>query len=199
LIKLHSGNVLYEEFDNHKFLVPFEFFLFSCSTCDSVNVLGGFKHEIKDKDIKNLPHLYPKGSGLQPPFHQWCGNIPPIPEKIIKLYDDVWFLQQHAPNAFANQIRRGLEMICNDKKATGSNLSSKLKNLVSKGFFPDYFHEVLGLIRKIGNLGSHDDENEVDVWDAELLDQLFKIIIEFVYIAPSKIERFKQRVSTKII
>ena len=37
---------------------------------------------------------------------------------------------------------------------------------------------------------------DLDFWDAELLDDLFRSIVEYVYITPSKIERFKERLST---
>jgi hypothetical protein len=52
-------------------------------------------------------------------------------------------------------------------------------------------------MRHIGNLGSHAGDKDVDFWDAELLDDFFRSAVEYVYIAPSKIERLKQRTRSR--
>jgi hypothetical protein len=48
-------------------------------------------------------------------------------------------------------------------------------------------------MRKVGNLGAHAGDDEVDFWDAELLDEFFRFVVEYVYITPSRILRLKQR------
>ena len=73
----------------------------------------------------------------------------------------------------------------------------KLKDLVAKGTFPGYFSEITDLMRQIGNLGSHAGESDVDFWDAELLDDFFRSVVEYIYIAPSKIERLKERINIR--
>ena len=50
-------------------------------------------------------------------------------------------------------------------------------------------------MRQIGNLGAHAGDGEVDFWDAELLDDFFRAVVEYVYVVPSKIARMKQRIS----
>jgi len=70
-----------------------------------------------------------------------------------------------------------------------------LKDLVSRGVFPGSFSELTDLIREIGNLGVHATGREVDFWDAELLDDFFRAVVEYVYVVPSKIARMKQRMS----
>lgn len=75
----------------------------------------------------------------------------------------------------------------------GGTLFDKLKALVANKTFPGHFAEMTDLMRKIGNLGAHAGEYEVDFWDAELLDEFFRFVVEYVYIAPSRILRFKER------
>jgi hypothetical protein len=52
-------------------------------------------------------------------------------------------------------------------------------------------------MRHIGNLGAHAGDDDLDFWDAELLDDFFRAIVEYVYVAPSKIERLKQRIGSR--
>jgi len=118
-----------------------------------------------------------------------------VPERILKLYEEIWPLRHLAPNAFASQIRRALEFICRDQKAQGNNLFQQLKDLVARGTFPGYFAEITDLMRHIGNLSAHAGDEDIDFWDAELLDDFFRSIVEYVYIAPLKIQRLKDRIS----
>lgn len=91
-------------------------------------------------------------------------------------------------------MRIALEYICNDHGATGRTLFDKLRALVSNKIFPGHFAEMTDLIRRVGNLGAHANDNEVDFWDAELLDEFFRIVVEYVYVTPSRIQRLKQRI-----
>lgn len=52
-------------------------------------------------------------------------------------------------------------------------------------------------MRYIGNLGAHASDHEIDTWDAELLDDFFRSVVDYVYIVPSKIERLKQRFASR--
>jgi len=52
-------------------------------------------------------------------------------------------------------------------------------------------------MRQIGNLGAHAGTEDVSVWDAELLDDFFCSVVEYVYVAPSRIERLKQRLGIR--
>jgi hypothetical protein len=109
------------------------------------------------------------------------------------LYEQSWPLRHISPNAFAVQVRRALECICNERGAPGGTLFQKLKALVANKTFPGHFEEMTDLMRKVGNLGAHAGDDEVDYWDAELLDEFFRFVVEYVYITPSRILRLKQR------
>jgi hypothetical protein len=51
-------------------------------------------------------------------------------------------------------------------------------------------------MRTVGNLGVH-GEGDFDVWDTELLDDFFRLVVEYVYVTPSRIERLRQRLKTR--
>lgn len=80
----------------------------------------------------------------------------------------------------------------------GRDLFSQLNDLVEKGVFPGCFSEMTELLRKVGNLGAHAAEKDLDIWDAELVDDVFRSIVDVVYVAPAKLERMKNRMRSHI-
>ncbi|MET0395957.1 MAG: DUF4145 domain-containing protein [Longimicrobiaceae bacterium] len=189
---MYEGQELYEHFDGKRFNEAFEYLLYQCPTCQGVSLFGDFSEYARHASLEEK-RLYPRGSQLLPKGHK-LGQILTVPKKIVEVYEEIWPLRHLAPNAFAGQIRRALEFICRDQNAQGRNLFEQLKDLVSRGTFPGYFSEITDLMRKVGNLGAHGGEQEVDYWDAELLDDFFRYVVEYVYVAPAKIERLRQRV-----
>ena len=180
-VKLHeSTERLYEVIDEKEYYEEFEYYVLECGTCSNLSVAGGFRHEYSRSDPEDYPVLYPDEPDLLPPTHTLSGNRPIVPDPVMKVYRTAWPLRITAPNAFANQIRRALEYVCQDKGAKGSSLHDQLENLAGTTQLPGALADVAHLMRKVGNVGSHADEEEVSHWDAELLDKLFQSIIQFV-------------------
>lgn len=195
LLLKHAASLLYEQFEEEeKYFEPFDFYVYACGTCGGVNVLGGFRHEL-GADSSKHPRLYPRGPFILPSSHM-LHKADPVPVRILKAYQSAWSLRPTLPNAFAGQIRRALEMLCEDQGVKGKDLYSRLQKLSEKGILPtELLVDAAHLIRNLGNVGVHAGTREVDFWDAELVDELFRAIIEFVYILPSKVERMRQRLS----
>ncbi len=187
------GQQLFEHIDGQRFNEDFDYYLYTCPTCQGVSIYGDFTAYSNEESMYRCL-LYPQGAQLLPARHK-VFSLDCIPENILRIYEEIWPLRHIAPNAFAGQIRRALEFICHDQNAQGRTLFQKLKDLVEKGTFPGYFSEITDLMRQIGNLGSHAGDSDVDFWDAELLDDFFRAIVEYIYIAPSKKERLKQRIN----
>lgn len=190
----HKAEVLFDEIEERKLFEDFEWVAYQCTTCQGLSLFGDFSQG--GLATSPYPLLYPRGSRLEPEAHKVAGENR-IPRRIVSIYDEVHGLQKRSPNAFVVQIRRALEFVCQDKGAEGRDLFSKLRDLVSKGVFPGYFGEMTDLLRKVGNVGAHADTNDVDLWDAELIDDFFRLVIEYVYVAPSKVERLKQRLAVR--
>jgi len=185
--------MLFDENDEGKKLYEdYTWLSYSCGTCGCLNFYGDFFKVHDEKDLKRLK-LYPKGSGLLPSPHMLSPSNP-VPKNILKIYEEVWPLRHKAPSAFVGQVRRLLEFICVDKKASGKNLYAKLKDLIDKDVFPGYFENITDLLRKIGNIGVHASDENVDIWDAELIDDFFRFVVEYTYIAPAKIKRLNERI-----
>lgn len=191
LVAEHLGQEIYEHLDGERYQENFSYWIYRCLTCSGITLYGDFAEYPKHRSLEER-RIYPQGSRLLPPKHM-LARQDCVPDRIVKIYEEIWPLRHIAPNAFAGQIRRALELICQDQEAKGRTLYDQLKDLTGRGTFPGSFSEVTDLIRVIGNLGAHVSERDIDFWDAELLDDFFRSVVEYVYISPSKIERMKDR------
>lgn len=185
---------LFEEVEEEKWYETFKCVSYACGTCGGMNLYGGFYGVIISQEDFPRTRLHPKTFDLLPPSHL-ISPADPIPNRIVRLYEEVWPLRYRSPSAFAGQIRRLLEYISSDQNAIGNTLFEKLEHLVSSGVFPGNFANMTDLLRRVGNIGAHAMEEDVSVWDAELIDDFFRSVVEYVYIAPAKIERMRERLS----
>lgn len=153
------------------------FYVARCETCKAILLYndiegGGFKHaELIFPDIRIDKS---------------------VPENIAKIYDEAIRIKNVAPNAFAVQIRRGLEAICKDRGTTKRTLAEQIKELGEKGELPQTLSEASDILRLIGNIGAHASDEHVHPLQVMAIDNFFKAIVEFIYISPSKIMAFKQ-------
>ncbi|KAA0132087.1 DUF4145 domain-containing protein [Gimesia chilikensis] len=115
-----------------------------------------------------------------------------VPDKVRKCYEEAIKIKNLAPNAFANQIRRSLEAVCKEQSVPGNSLKQCLDNLASSGVIPPVQAEMSDLLRLLGNIGSHAADEEVDPKYVTVLDEFFRAIIEYVYVAPHRITEFKE-------
>ncbi len=190
-LAVHRGQELFEHIDGQRFSEDFDYHIYQCPTCNGITIFGDFTQYPGARDAA-YKRIYPQGSRLLPESHK-IALRDCVPDRVVKLYELSWPLRHIAPSAFAVQVRRALEFICNEQGATGGTLFQKLKVLVANKTFPGHFEEMTDLMRKVGNLGAHAGDDDVDFWDAELLDEFFRAVVEYVYIWPSRIERLKQR------
>jgi len=116
-----------------------------------------------------------------------------VPESVSDIYDEAIRIKNIAPNAFAVQIRRALEAVCIDRGSTKPNLAKQLKELADKGEIPTTLSEASDILRIVGNIGAHASKKDIHPLQALAIDEFFKAIIEYVYVSPSKIEKFNKR------
>ena len=129
--------------------------------------------------------LYPVGDNL----HE------SVPRKIIALYRDAKTIQCRAPTAFVGQMRRCLEMICNDRGTKKNNLRDKLEELHAKGEIPIALAQMTDLIRTLGNMASHDDDVRISGEYADAVDEFIRAVIDSVYVHPHKINDIKAKIA----
>lgn len=118
---------------------------------------------------------------------------PSVPESVRRIYSEASAIKSRAPNAFANQIRRSLEALCKDRGTNKRVLAQSLKELSSRGEIPPTLADMTDVLRQLGNIGSHAGDQEIDPDYVDVIDDFFRAIVEYVYIAPHKVNEFKAR------
>lgn len=169
--------------DGEESETPWSTFVAVCETCGHVLLYENLGDQLDDADFHLADLEYPK-SGLLPKS---------VPKDIASAYEEAYRIRSTAPNAFAVQIRRALEAVCADRGETTGNLAGKLNALSEKGEIPPVLAEASDILRLLGNIGAHGLSDAVHPLQAYALDDFFRVIIEYLYIAPSKIEGFKAR------
>lgn len=177
---------VWDQIDDQEIIQTFIYHVVECGTCKHISVLGGFELEL-GTNLQNHPVLFPESNELD-------GSVP---APIRPVYSEAAKIRKRAPNAFAGQIRKALEYLCKDKNAAGQDLYHQLQSMASMGVLPSVLAEMSDIIRQIGNAGVHADKGELNIWDADLVDEFFKSVVNYVYIAPAKIERLRKLLVTR--
>ena len=115
-----------------------------------------------------------------------------IPISIRTIYEEALNIEQHSPSMFAVQIRKALEAICNDQGVARGKLYKRIKTLVDDGVLPASLEQASGLVRRVGNIGAHEVRGGVHPLEVNSIKSLFKAIVEYLYVYPSKLESFSK-------
>lgn len=185
-----SQNVLFKHIGSEIAYMPsgeeidfeVEYRLTKCGTCENVLLYGNPEY-LNEELFGAL--LYPIQSNLSDS----------IPVEICKVYEEAKSISKLAPNAFVVQIRRALEFLCNDKKIKGRNLNDRVKEMARMGLIPPALATMTDGIRIFGNIGAHASSVEIKPEDVLLVDDFFKAILEYVYVAPNKMDVLKKRLN----
>jgi hypothetical protein len=118
-----------------------------------------------------------------------------IPAEVASNYQEAKRVQNVSPNAFAVLLRRSLEAICNDRGVSEGSLSFRLKELATKGEIPGNLAEISSVLRELGNAGAHHTTQRVTVPMTWTMDEFFRAIVEYVYVAPHQLEQFQRNLA----
>lgn len=120
-----------------------------------------------------------------------------LPETIKKAFEAAIRVRKIDANAYGVLIGRLLEMVCADRKAKGALLHEKLSDLAKKGELPDKLVEVAKGIRLLRNIGAHPGLGELKPFDARILNDLARAILEYIYTAPHLVRRVEDRLKKR--
>jgi len=153
-----------------------------CQTCNQVLVYDG----VSRRETGEWPDLqYPETARL----HRT------VPRSVRDIYNEAALVKAKAPRAFALLIRRGVEAVCEDRGITSGTLADRLKKLAAKGEVPPLLAEMTDAMRTLGNVAAHEPLEVVTVPMTWALDDFFRALVEYVYVAPSKLAEFKKKLS----
>jgi len=162
--------------------VPCAYYVAVCETCGEILLYRALAVPVEDKDF-SLAHLIWPDPGL----HR------AVPKVVTECYAEAAKIKNLAPNAFAVQIRRALEALCDDRGAKKGTLRHRLQDLASRGEIPPVLAEMTDALRLLGNIGAHATDQNVKPLHVLAIDDFFRAIIEYVYVAPSKLKEFRDR------
>ena len=171
--------------DTHEPLkdAPWSSFVASCQTCGNVLVYDNPGDHTEEKQFSLCDLVYPEMPFLSSD----------VPRKIATSYAEACRIKAISPNAFAVLIRRTLEILCNERGLTKGTFAKRLKILSDKGELPPVLSQTTDLLRLIGNIGAHGFEETVHPLEVRAIDDFFKAIVEYLYIAPKRIADFQKR------
>lgn len=160
------------------------YFLTECTTCSGVCLLSNWEIEKRPQDASTAQLLYPGTRTFSED----------VPEEIRRTYKEARKVINISPDAFAVLIRKALEYLCQAQGVKEYNLTSMLKQLSDKGIIPGHLAQMTKAIRLIGNISAHASTKRIGKTEAEIIDDFFVAIIEYVYVAPAKIKALELRI-----
>jgi Domain of unknown function (DUF4145) len=167
---------------------PGTYFVATCGTCQQLLIY--WKQGDPADDGASGPRRYFWDAGLIWPDSMISEGA--VPANVVAIYREAALVKRLSPNSFAVQIRRALEAVCSDKAAAGRSLYEMLAALATRGDLPPVLVEMTDVLRLLGNVGAHASDRTVRPSQVDALDEFFRAVIEYVYIAPAKLNQFRQ-------
>jgi predicted nucleic-acid-binding Zn-ribbon protein len=163
------------------------FYLTKCVTCKDISLFWDSEIDEIQGKLSEATICYPK--------HNYFGEE--IPNTIVQTYNEARRIKNISPTAFAVMIRRGLEFLCQEKKAKGKNLYNQLADLGKTGIIPNTLVEMGDTLRFLGNQGAHATNYKIGKTEVQAIDDFFIAMLEYVYIGPAKLNRLKETIKLK--
>jgi len=122
-----------------------------------------------------------------------------LPEPVAKAYMRALKVRNVEPNSCATQLGRTLEAVCKQEGTAGRDLQTGLNKLAEAGRIPPLLAEMAQTTREFRNLGAHEDkhEDEVSAEDVPVIFDFVDAILEYLYVAPAKINAVKARLAQR--
>lgn len=168
-------------------LVETYFFLTKCNNCSEISLYTDWEESNDFGNLQEAILLYPNQKKYKES----------VPDVIVENYMEAKKVFKASPVAFVVLIRRCLEYICKDQRAVGRTLVEQLNDLVNKEVIPRTLSKMSNVLRFFGNIGAHATEMKLDYGDASIVDDFFTAIIEYVYVAPNKLQRVEKIINSK--
>ncbi|MCH7979661.1 MAG: DUF4145 domain-containing protein [Acidobacteria bacterium] len=165
----HCGNTTPHELLGYSL----KYGLMVCGTCHEaslyINCIEARGFDVPENlDFNDAVLIWPKPAELHPA----------VPKRVQEIYKEAASIMQRSPNGFANQIRRAVEAICKDRGEPRGSLAERLKRLADQGVIPGALADMTEFLRILGNVGSHDDnEDDVDPSYVQPVGELLLILI----------------------
>ena len=163
----------------------YKYELLLCLACKEVTLWKYFDADYVDPEDITIETLYPLAKS----------RLPGLPYRIQNAYEISLKVRVVDVNAYAVLLGRILEMVCENREATGKDLFNKLQDLAAKGEIPAKLVGVADNLRHLRNVGAHASLGELTKDEIPILDDLCRAILEYVYSAPYLAEKAQQQLN----
>jgi hypothetical protein len=120
-----------------------------------------------------------------------------VPQKIRDSYEGALKTQGTDTGLCLIGLRRTLEFVLIDKGATKWGLKDKIEEIANEGLLPSTLKEASWITKILGDSAAHDKDIDIDEHDVLSMSDFIRYIIEYIYIVPDKLERYKERFNMK--
>ena len=169
--------------DRSDYDLPSIYFVVECETCHEILLYLAEGYEPEGNAFHQTDLIWPDPGSL----HR------SVPRRVREHYEEAARIKNLAPNAFAVQIRRALEAVCEDRGTKKGTLQRKLEELSTRGEIPPVLAQMTDILRLLGNIGAHADEQSVKPGHVSAIDKFFRAIVEYVYVSPSIIRAIRSQ------
>lgn len=158
---------------------PSIYAIFECGTCHDISLYD----RPAPLPFEQATLVYPRGDSL----HK-C-----VPNSVSENFREAKRIQNVSPNGFAVLVRRALEAMCDDRGVVRGPLMRRLDALAKKGEIPPVLADITSVLRGLGNAGAHSTKEKVTIPMTWAMDEFFRAVIEYVYVAPFRLEQFRKK------
>jgi hypothetical protein len=120
-----------------------------------------------------------------------------VPENVSEKYDRALKVKKVDPGLYAVGIRRMLEAVCNDKGVRTGDLFDRIDALAENRAIPGTLQAQAQRLRRLGNLGAHDKDIDVEEADVPIIEDFAEAILEYLYRAPAKLDALEASLAAR--
>jgi hypothetical protein len=157
----------------------------SCPKCEQVTIRAGFWHDSMEQEDWHGKVIYPSE-------RQGIEGLPPAVEREFRAAEQV---SPISANAYAVLLGRVLDVVCDDRKASGKTLHDRLSDLATRHEIPKNLADMAHKLRQLRNVGAHADLGALTEQEVPVLAALCRAVLEYVYSAPRLVARVEKLVS----
>ena len=115
-------------------------------------------------------------------------QIAHLPERVKKHFSAAEeMIRVQAPDMAAVAMRRTLEAACNASGADGRSLFERIRQLQEGGQITPDFSKAAHHVRRIGNIGAHDTDEDVDLGEAKLMFRFVTQLLRNLFEIPGEL------------
>jgi len=166
--------------------------LYACPICNNVTLLHIYTDESMINWSYNGEREQYNEEKILFPITSLESNA--MPKEVKEAFEAALKIRNIDNNLCLMALRRTLELILLNKGATKWGLKEKIEEIAAKGILPDALKEASKFTKFLGDSAAHGNGSETSLNDVNTMIEFVEYIIEYLYILPHKIERYKTKI-----